>query len=99
MCTSGTSQCRHASTRNFTPWVLTLRPTSSDGLKLTRPAQLMTTSIWPLRARAAVSSMPIHGSVMSPSRMVVLPRSQAMAPSSPSLSRRGRKGSLGATLS
>jgi hypothetical protein len=99
MWMSGAFHFSASSTACFTPWVLTLRPTSSEGLKETRPAQLTMPATLPVSSSAWACSRPMSGSVMSPSSTSHFLRMNSRAPASPYVSRSGWKGSLVATLS
>ena len=79
------------------PSVFTRTASSSDGLNVTNPAQLMTQASFPLSLRTWSPESPSIGSVTSPASGTHLSRRNASS-RSPWRSRKGRKGGEEATL-
>ena len=97
MCTSVAPVRLLSSAAWRAPWVLTEMASSSDGLKVTRPAQFTTQASLPVRLRTCSSERPRRGSATSPAIGEHFSR-RNRSRSAPCLSCSGRKGGADVTL-
>ncbi len=98
MCTSVAPVRLHSSAAFLAPSVFTRTANSSEGLKVTSPAQLIAQESLPESSFTWSSERPSSGSVTSPSSGTHLSRRNSWNCSVPYLSRSGRKGGEAVTL-